>query len=91
MDLKAQETIMGRCFIIYPDGSHGHCTSVSLNSKGKAISAFSNSCDGIDFKPAIIQAKMRGYSQERIDHVWQERWDEVSYFEVNGKRVDKEV
>ena len=90
MDLERHETITGGCAIIYPDG-HGHCTSVSVNAEGKAVSAFSNSCDGIRFCPAIVEAKLKNYTQEPIDFVWQNRWDAVSYFEINGERVEKEI
>ena len=90
MNLERHETITGRCAIIYPDG-HGHCTSVSLNAEGKAVSAFSNSCDGIRFCPAIVEARLKNYEQERIDLIWQQRWDAISHFEINGERVEKEV
>ena len=91
MDLKADKRLH-RCSIIYTDG-HGHCTFVEVNKSGKAVKAYSNSCDGIVYYPAIAQLKEwdQLHLADRADRAQQSRWDEISHFESENGRIEKEV
>lgn len=92
MNLKAAKRTYDRCGIVYPDGTHGHCTWIETNTEGKAVRAFSNSCDGIMYYPAMRQLEKWNQTElaDRADRNQQERWDSVAYFVALEGRIDKE-